>query len=135
MQLKEVEVILQQHEDTLQQHDDAAPAAAAPAAAAAAAATDLLGRSAAAAPSRPTFSVGGAPSPPRGGDGSESFGALNAAQLVRHAGLEPQTSRQGPRQVCYSHVRALPRTGAAEPVATLPRTLGSDARTARERGK
>ena len=30
---------------------------------------------------------------------------------VRRAGLEPQTSR--PRQVCYSHVRASPWTGAA----------------------
>ena len=23
---------------------------------------------------------------------------------VRHTGLEPQASRQGPRQACYSHV-------------------------------
>ena len=30
---------------------------------------------------------------------------------VRHAGLEPQTSRQGPRQACYSHAWALPCTG------------------------
>ena len=90
MQLKEVEVILQQHEDTLQQHaDDDAPTAAAAAAAPAAAsiATDLLGRSAPLPPSRPTFSIGGAASPPRDPrDGSESFGGLNAAQLVRHPG-------------------------------------------------
>ena len=33
--------------------------------------------------------------------------------LVCHTGLEPQTSRQGPRQVCYSHVRASPWTGLA----------------------
>jgi len=26
---------------------------------------------------------------------------------VSHTGLEPQASRQGPRQVCYSRVRAL----------------------------
>ena len=32
---------------------------------------------------------------------------------VCHAGLEPQTSRQGPRQFCCSHVRALAWTGAA----------------------
>ncbi len=33
--------------------------------------------------------------------------------FVCHAGLEPRTRRQGPRQVlfCYSHVRALPWTG------------------------
>ena len=32
---------------------------------------------------------------------------------VCHTGLEPRTSRQGPRQVlfCYAHVRALPLTG------------------------
>ena len=34
---------------------------------------------------------------------------------VSHAGFEPQTSRQGPRRACYSHVRALPWTGAPEP--------------------
>ena len=32
---------------------------------------------------------------------------------VCHAGLEPQASRQGPRQVCCSHVRALAWSGAA----------------------
>ena len=31
---------------------------------------------------------------------------------VCHALLEPQTSRQGPRQLCYSHVRASPWAGA-----------------------
>ena len=25
------------------------------------------------------------------------------SKLVRHIGLAPQTSRQGPKQVCYSH--------------------------------
>ena len=32
-------------------------------------------------------------------------------QCVCHTGLEPRTSRQGPRQACYSHVCASPRTG------------------------
>ena len=36
------------------------------------------------------------------------------AELVCHTGLEPRTSRQGPRQVCNSHVRALPWTGLGE---------------------
>ena len=34
---------------------------------------------------------------------------------VSHSGLEPQTSRQGPRRVCYSHVRASPWTAAPKP--------------------
>jgi len=68
VQLKEVEVILQQHEGTLQPpaHDNArtaaqaATAAAAPAAACTAActATDLLGRAAPPPPSRPSFVIG-----------------------------------------------------------------------------
>ena len=68
VQLKEVEVILQQHEGTLQPpaHDNAptaaqpATCAAAPAAtcAAACAATDLLGRAAPPPPSRPSFVIG-----------------------------------------------------------------------------
>ena len=33
------------------------------------------------------------------------------AAAVRHTGLAPQASRQGPMQVCYSRVRALPWTG------------------------
>ena len=102
MQLKEVEVILQQHEDTLQQHadGDAPTAAAAAAPAAASAATDLLGRSAPPPPSRPTFSIGGTASPPR--DGSESFGGLNAAQLVRHPGPPPLPHPRlaGPTHAC-----------------------------------
>ena len=62
VQLKEVEVILQQHEGTLQPpaHNNAPTAAAAPAAtcAAACAATDLLGRAAPPPPSRPSFVIG-----------------------------------------------------------------------------
>ena len=62
VQLKEVEVILQQHEGTLQPpaHNNAPTAAAAPAAtcAAACAATDLLGRAAPPLPSRPSFVIG-----------------------------------------------------------------------------
>eukprot|EP00964_Phaeocystis_antarctica_P001105 scaffold613_cov79-Phaeocystis_antarctica.AAC.10 len=39
--------------------------------------------------------------------------------MVCHTGLGPQASRQGPRQVCYSHVRALPWTarGRRQPKA------------------
>ena len=35
-------------------------------------------------------------------------------RLVCHTGLEPQTSRQGPRRICYSHVRASPWTAARD---------------------
>ena len=36
--------------------------------------------------------------------GAEKPGLAPFLHAVRHAGLQPQTSRQGPRQVCYSHV-------------------------------
>ena len=36
-------------------------------------------------------------------------------------GLEPSHSRQGPRQACYSHVRASPWTGTSGPHLRRPR--------------
>ena len=39
-------------------------------------------------------------------------GSIIAAVVVCHRGLEPRTSRQGPRQVCYSHACALPWTAS-----------------------
>ena len=39
-----------------------------------------------------------------GKKGVEIEGASDMGGLVCHTGLEPQASRQGPRQVCYSRV-------------------------------
>ena len=60
---------------------------------------------------------------------------LRDGTLCHTTGLEPRTSRQGPRQVCYSHVRASPRAddawqgtwrtggGPAPPPPPLPVTV------------